>query len=146
MEARAQRSRRSFVNWILGTGAGSVLAAILMPVVRFIIPPAIPEAETTRVLAGKVTEMMATPWKIFKFGSDPAILVRTEEGDFRAFTATCTHLDCTVQYRADMHRIWCACHNGSYDLNGVNVAGPPPRPLTRFQVNVAGDEIFVSRA
>jgi Rieske Fe-S protein len=146
METGPQRSRRSFVNWILGTGAGSVLAAVLLPVVRFIIPPSVPEAETSRVLAGKVSELVATPWKIFKFGSDPAILVRTDDGEFRAFTATCTHLDCTVQYRSDLHRIWCACHNGAYDLNGVNVAGPPPRPLTRYTVNVAGDDIFVSKA
>jgi Rieske Fe-S protein len=146
MEPGVRRSRRSFVNWILGTGAGSVLAAILLPVVRFIIPPEVPESETSRVLAGRVTELVATPWKIFKFGNDPAILLKSEEGEFRAFGATCTHLDCTVQYRPDMRRIWCACHNGSYDLNGTNVAGPPPRPLTRYTVNVVGDDIFVSRA
>jgi Rieske Fe-S protein len=89
---------------------------------------------------------VATPWKIFKFGNEPALLLRTEEGEVRAFAATCTHLDCTVQYRADLRRIWCACHNGSYDLNGTNVAGPPPRPLPRYTVNIVGDDIFVSRS
>ncbi len=42
--------------------------------------------------------------------------------------------------------IWCACHNGRYDLTGKNVSGPPPRPLEEFHVNVRGDEIIVSRA
>lgn len=138
--------RRSFVNWILATGAGSVFASIAYPLVRFIIPPEIPEAQTSRVLAGKVSEFASGRWKIFKFGSDPGILVRTEEGDFRAFTATCTHLDCTVQYRPDLQQIWCACHNGTYDLNGANVSGPPPKPLTRFTVNVVGDDIYVAKA
>ena len=42
-----------------------------------------------------------------------------------------------MQYRSDLSQIWCACHNGHYDLNGKNVAGPPPRPLDTFVVNVA---------
>ncbi|RCK77566.1 MAG: Ubiquinol-cytochrome C reductase iron-sulfur subunit [Ignavibacteriae bacterium] len=71
--------------------------------------------------------------------------MRTPKGDFRAFDATCTHLDCTVQYKKDMGVIWCACHNGKYDLNGRNISGPPPRPLIPFKVIVQGDEIFVSK-
>ena len=62
-----------------------------------------------------------------------------------AFSAICTHLDCTVQFREDLSRIWCACHNGHFDLTGRNVEGPPPRPLDAFEVNVRGDEIVVSR-
>jgi cytochrome b6-f complex iron-sulfur subunit len=44
-----------------------------------------------------------------------------------------------------MQRIWCACHNGVYDLSGKNVSGPPPRPLEAYDVHVRGDEIYVSR-
>ncbi len=57
----------------------------------------------------------------------------------------CTHLGCTVQYRPDLMQIWCACHNGHYNLNGVNVSGPPPRPLTPYAVNVLGNQIVVSK-
>jgi len=134
------------VNWILGAGTGSVLAAMIYPVIRFISPPDIPEAQTTRVLAGKVSEINASGFKIFKFGNDPGILVKSGEGEYRAFSATCTHLDCTVQYRKDLRQIWCACHTGLYDLNGANVSGPPPKPLTTYTVNVSGDDIYVSKA
>jgi Rieske Fe-S protein len=44
-----------------------------------------------------------------------------------------------------MSQIWCACHNGRYDLTGKNVAGPPPRPLEAFDVSVRNDEIMISR-
>ncbi len=64
------------------------------------------------------------------------ILIRAGEGDFRAFAATCTHLDCIVEFRKGDRKIWCNCHNGQYDLNGRNVAGPPPRPLSPFEVHV----------
>jgi Rieske Fe-S protein len=73
------------------------------------------------------------------------LLVRTADGEYRAMSAICTHLNCTVQYRSDVREVWCACHNGFYDLNGRNVAGPPPRPLESYDVHIKGDEIFVSR-
>lgn len=41
--------------------------------------------------------------------------------------------------------IWCACHNGVYDLNGKNISCPPPRPLEPFKVNVRGDQIVVMK-
>ena len=72
--------------------------------------------------------------------------MRTEKGEYRAFSATCTHLNCTVQYRADVKRIWCACHNGHFDLTGRNIAGPPPAPLESYEVHVAGDEVVVSKS
>jgi len=50
-----------------------------------------------------------------------------------------------VQYRPETQQIWCPCHNGCYDLNGRNVGGPPPRPLPAFDVEVRGQEIYVSR-
>ena len=55
------------------------------------------------------------------------------DGQPRAFNAVCTHLQCTVEYRAASQDIFCNCHNGVYDLNGRNVAGPPPRPLEVYQ-------------
>ena len=64
----------------------------------------------------------------------------------KAFSAVCTHLDCIVQYRPEMKGIWCACHNGQYDLNGQNTGGPPPRPLEEYAVNLRGDEVIVSKA
>jgi len=81
---------------------------------------------------------------IFKFGTRPGLLVKTPGGELRAYSARCTHLDCTVQYREDIEHIWCACHNGHYDLNGKNIAGPPPGPLQAYDVNLRGDEIIVS--
>jgi Rieske Fe-S protein len=82
---------------------------------------------------------------IFKFGTRPGILVRTPEGELRAFSAICTHLNCTVQYREDLGHIWCACHGGEFDLSGINVAGPPPRPLEQYAVNLSGDDVIVSK-
>ena len=139
-------TRRSFVNWLLGTSAGAFLASVLYPVARYLVPPPTGESAAASVtLPIKADDVKPNTGQIFKFGSKPAIIVRTAAGELRAFTAVCTHLNCTVQYRPDLGQIWCACHNGHFDLNGHNVSGPPPRPLDPYVVNVRGTQIVVSK-
>ena len=137
--------RRDFLKYILGGGLLAWLAAVLYPVMAYLKPPKQGEVEVTSVKAGKASAIEKDSGVIVRFGTKPVILVRNAAGEFRAFSATCTHLDCTVQYRKDMGLIWCACHNGRYDLNGRNVAGPPPRPLDEYRVVVQGDEISISK-
>jgi cytochrome b6-f complex iron-sulfur subunit len=144
-ESTAPGSRRNFLNYLLGTGAVATLGAILYPIVRFLIPPKVVESSASSVVAAKSAELKPNQGKIFRFGSKPGLLIETPSGEYRAFSAICTHLDCTVQYRPEEKLIWCACHNGRYDLTGKNISGPPPRPLEEYRVNVRGDEIVVSR-
>ena len=142
--------RRRFLDALLAVGFVSTAVAIVYPVSRFLIPPAGGEPATASASAGKASSLRLNSAKIFKFGSRPGIVVRTADGDVRAFSAVCTHLDCTVQYQQDTALLWCACHNGIYDLGGNVVSGPPPRPLEQFVVNLRGEpgdeEIVVSRA
>ena len=142
---RFAMERRSFVNYLLGTSLGATALSILYPILEFLIPPAISEAQQNNVVAAIARELKPNTARIFKFGTRPGIVIRTAEGELRAFSAVCTHLNCTVQYRDDLRRMWCACHGGQFDLNGINVAGPPPRPLEQYAVNISGDDIVVSK-
>ena len=144
MEQDKKEGRRGFLNALIGGGATAYLGMILYPVLRYLVPPHIPEADVSSVPVGKVSDIAPNEGVLFKFGRKPGLLLRTPEGELKAFVAICTHLDCTVQYRSDMKLIWCACHNGQFDLNGINIAGPPPRPLTPLKVNLIGDDIYVS--
>ena len=137
--------RRRFLNRLLGTWAGGVVASIFYPVARYLVPPEVPEAATLSVTGGNAATLAANSARIVAFGSTPVIVIRTATGELRAFAATCTHLACTVQYRPDLGHIWCACHNGHYDLNGRNISGPPPAPLAVFDANVRDDEIVIVR-
>ena len=139
-------SRRSFVNWFLGTSAGAFLLAVAYPLTRYLVPPRVAESTAGSVtLAIEADQVKPNTGQIFKFGSRPGILVRTPAGELRAFLAVCPHLNCTVQYRPDLSHIWCACHNGHFDLSGRNIAGPPPRPLDALVVNARGKQIVVSK-
>ena len=138
-------SRRRFLDYLLGTGLLLWLASVLYPVARFLIPPKLAAADVTSVEAAKVDELAPNSFKIFRFGRKPAILVRQADGSYRALSALCTHLDCTVQYQPDTQQIWCACHNGRYDTAGRNISGPPPRPLERYEVVVKGEKVMVRK-
>lgn len=138
-------TRRTFLDWLVGGSAVATLGAIVYPIFKFMTPPHVVESTESSVIAAKTTELPKNTGKIFKFGNKPGIVVRSDSGELRAFSATCTHLDCIVQYRSDTKQIWCACHNGQYNLNGKNIGGPPPRPLEEFQVNTRGDDIVVTR-
>ena len=49
-----------------------------------------------------------------------------------AISTRCAHLGCPVRWVPASERFICPCHGGVYDLQGVRVGGPPPRPLDRF--------------
>jgi Rieske Fe-S protein len=134
------------LNKLLGLATFAWLGSVVYPVLEYLKTPPQSEADVTSVVAAKIQNVKPNSGLVFRFGREPAILVSGPDGKLRAFSATCTHLQCTVQYRTDLQRIYCACHNGMYDLNGRNIAGPPPRPLTEFQVTVKGDDVVVSRA
>jgi Rieske Fe-S protein len=120
------------------------LVSFLYPIFKFVLPPRTPEGDS-ELLVAKANELAPNSAKIFPFGERPGILIRKSDGTYVALSAVCTHLNCTVQYRPREQNIWCACHNGVYNLQGQNLSGPPPRPLEEFDVHIRGDEVIVSR-
>jgi len=147
---QVNKGKRNFLNWLLKGSLGAFLVSFIYPIYKYVIPPASSEANVSQVkLPFKLADLKNEIHKsrIFKFGHKPGIIVLTPEQELKAFSGLCTHLDCTVQYRDDMEIIWCACHNGHYDLEGRNIAGPPPRPLEQYSVHVdeTTGEIIISK-
>jgi cytochrome b6-f complex iron-sulfur subunit len=136
--------RRRVLEYLVGSGVVASFASILYPILKFLLPPPGGELDA-ETIAARADELPPNSGKIFRYGNRPGLLVRSGDGNYSAFSAVCTHLNCTVQYRSRDHDIWCACHNGVYNLQGGNVSGPPPRPLEQFEVHVRGKEIVVSR-
>lgn len=74
---------------------------------------------------------------------DICILVRTAQGEFRAYSRRCTHLSCPVDWQPDKHRLYCPCHNGAFDVeNGKVLQGPPPHPLPQIVLETRGDDVW----
>ena len=87
-------------------------------------------------LGGATSAYFAHP----NYGNSILLLL---SGQWKAFTATCTHQTCTVEYTNS--EIYCPCHGGTFNpSNGAVTGGPPPAPLTEFAVLVQGSDIYVS--
>lgn len=141
-------NRRGFLEIVLGGSALATLGAIVYPAVDYIIPPQAAGTDLSQVKLDFTREDIAAEKqkaKYFKFGRELGMILLTDAGELIALAATCTHLDCTVQHRPDLGIVWCSCHNGKYTLDGDNISGPPPKPLSQFQVNEVDGSIFVSK-
>ncbi len=138
-------SRRKFLNTLLGVGGIGGVLSVFYPIISYLIPPKTTEPKVNSVKAGSSSEFPTNSSKIIKFGRKPVILIKTVDNQYKALSASCTHLDCIVQYKTDTKQIWCACHNGTYDLNGRNISGPPPRPLEEYDVKIVKDEIIITK-
>ncbi len=136
--------RRDFLRFVLNGGLLALVGGALYPILKYLYPPKGEQATVTSVVAAKTDELVPNSAKIFRFGKRPGILIHTPLGQLKAFSAVCTHLNCTVQYESESSIIWCACHNGKFDLNGQVISGPPPRPLESYQVKVVSDQVIVS--
>lgn len=145
-QGMGEPARRNVAFWILGGGFLTSLASFLYPVLRFLNPPPVAEAEVNEVVDGKVQDLTPNSGKIVRFGVQPVLLIRITDTEWRAFSAVCTHLGCIVQYEPKRKVIWCACHNGTYDLHGRVISGPPPRPLREYAVHLRDDNVVISRS
>ncbi len=131
--------------WLLRGLEGTVaatIAAFVYPMVRFLWPRAATSSGATEKVANFTPADLKAEngqWPArftIEFLGKPCLVIRTADGEVRAFNAVCTHTDCTVEYRPDKGDIFCNCHNGVYDASGRNVAGPPPRPLEAYKVTL----------
>jgi cytochrome b6-f complex iron-sulfur subunit len=138
-------SRRDFFTGLIYGSLASVAAYIAYPVVRFLYyEKKLPLPKEVTITLGDLEKVSPNSAVYFQYGYLPGILVRTEAGEVKAFSARCTHLDCNVSYKPDTKTFHCACHEGYFDINGKNIAGPPPRPLLAFTVKQAGDVMVIT--
>lgn len=150
VEAEETPTRRSFVAAAAVAAGFCYAGALAYPIYRYLASPAEMAANEGAVREVTLKDAQKLPVNsalMFKFGSSPALLIHGASGDWVVFSAVCTHLGCTVQFEPAQNRIHCACHGGNYDPNtGKNISGPPPKPLTKFNVAMAQDGVVVSRA
>jgi cytochrome b6-f complex iron-sulfur subunit len=138
-------SRRSFLSVI---GWGSFFITLVISVigsVRFLFPRVLFEKPPTFKIgypddfkiekrSDQNTLQVYEKWK-----ADQSAWIVREKNHIYAMHAKCTHLGCTPNWFADEGVFKCPCHGSQFDSNGVNFAGPAPRPLDRFKIFIDDD-------
>jgi cytochrome b6-f complex iron-sulfur subunit len=142
-------TRRVLLKAGVGAMAACYTGALGYPVYRYLATPsnrAKSQGQISSVSIPQKDLPGAGSATMFLFGSRPSVLIHHADGHYVAFDAVCTHLGCTVRFEPQNNRIFCPCHGGTYDMNtGAVVAGPPPRPLKPYRVEVADGNVTVSR-
>jgi Rieske Fe-S protein len=149
-------NRKDFLSLAIYAIGGVIGFAIGIPAIAYILGPALKKASQQNWIplgaASKVEVGVPTLFKARveqKAGwitneQELTFYVITENGrDFVAMSNVCTHLGCRVRWVEDQGQFFCPCHNAVFDKEGQVVAGPPPKPLNRFEVKVDSDQLFV---
>ena len=128
-----KRTRRSLIDILLGFGFLGATASVIYPVLRYLKPLG-PAGASGPVKLTKEEQATLEREHMLIVRSGPTRILVFEDGQqkLRALDARCTHEGCTVRYVPGESLIWCACHNGKFDLDGRVLSGPPPRPLAQF--------------
>lgn len=137
-EPNDSTTRRGFFQLTLGwLAAAFAVGASSAAAVRFLVPNVLYEP-SQRFKAGKPDDYADGS---ITFIEDERVFLMRKGNTFRALSAVCTHLGCTVA-RAT-HGYHCPCHGSSFDNNGKVTGGPAPRPLQWFLVTVGKDNRLV---
>jgi nitrite reductase/ring-hydroxylating ferredoxin subunit len=139
-----QATRRRFSGWLLKGGLAGLVGYVGWKLLGTGQKKEIPEPPDLTVIAAASNELQPNSAKNFTFGPHGALLIRLDDGEYRALTSVCTHMGCNVRYLPSVQQIWCPCHKGIYNVNGGVVSGPPPRPLKRYLVDISNGEVLVS--
>ena len=143
-------TRRGFVKIAIGGVGVAYASAIGYPIYRYLNSPvekSVEMAAVKEVTLPNADKLPKNSALMFKFGVRPSLLIHHADDTWIALSATCTHMGCTVAYNPATAKIECHCHGGVYDpRTGENIAGPPPRPLTKYLLTVAEGNVTVKRA
>jgi Rieske Fe-S protein len=148
--------RRDFLGIATWSIGGLISTALGIPAVVFIIGPARKSSKTQdwirlgstskveigipTLLKGKIK--LQTGWITEELDLS-AYNLTDNARDFVAISNICTHLACRVRWIADRKQFFCPCHNAIFDKEGNVVAGPPPRPLDRYEVKVEDGQLYM---
>ena len=135
-------SRRDF---LLRFGAVGALILALGGFIRHLFlffAPQKKEADIHKYLVGKVDEIPIGSAKEISIQDKPVFVVHLDSG-FKVFSGVCTHLGCIVKWEPNNNRFYCPCHQGVFDAEGRVTAGPPPRDLDQFEVELDRNLIFI---
>jgi len=141
-DKKSHPSRRQFIMSSIAAVGGVALGGLLFlrDSLLFLVPAK--RKEFTKYLVGKVNEIPMGKAKEITIANKPVFIIRLPEG-FKVYSGICTHLGCIVKWKEKEKMFYCPCHKGYFGQDGKVLAGPPPRPLDEFKVEVEDNLVFI---
>jgi len=133
-------TRRTFMGLVWAGALALTMAEGIAALLRFLAPRIPPGAFGTRINAGKVDDFQVG--SITYFPAARFYLSRLDTG-MLALYRKCTHLGCVVPWVEEENRFNCPCHASIFNKKGEVLAGPAPRPLDLFPIEIQDGDIWV---
>ncbi|MFQ6618387.1 MAG: ubiquinol-cytochrome c reductase iron-sulfur subunit [Fidelibacterota bacterium] len=131
-------SRRTMLRRLGWAGVITFITGSVISSARFFFPRVLFEPPA-RFKAGRPSDYPAGSVSTAFKDRFRVWIIRREDGKFFCLLAKCTHLGCTPNWKPSEGIFHCPCHGSKFYRNGVNFAGPAPRPLDRFKVTLGTD-------
>ncbi|HEY2772711.1 MAG TPA: Rieske (2Fe-2S) protein [Candidatus Binatia bacterium] len=127
------QTRRGFLDLLLGLGVVGWAGSVFYPIIRYLTPlPLAGPGGPVKLSAEQLASLAKDRFVIVPAAGKRLLVFQDPAQKVRALDARCTHEGCTVKFVPGESVIWCACHNGRFDLDGRVISGPPPRPLGQY--------------
>jgi cytochrome b6-f complex iron-sulfur subunit len=136
-------SRRRFIAYAWIGAAAIVIGELIGGTFAFLWPRRKGGQIETVFIAGKATDFKVG--EVIPFRKERTFIVRTE-GGFLAISSVCTHLHCIVNWNAVIKEFECPCHGAKFNQSGEVLAGPPPRPLDLYKLQIVAGNLVIDRA
>jgi cytochrome b6-f complex iron-sulfur subunit len=133
-------SRRRFIAYAWIVAAAVVVGELIAGTFAFLWPRRKGGKIETVFIGGKVTDFKVG--EVVPFRKERTFIVRTE-GGFLAISSVCTHLHCIVNWNAVLKEFECPCHGAKFNPFGEVVAGPPPRPLDLYKLQIVAGNVVI---
>lgn len=138
-------TRRTFLNALFFGWLAAFASGVFYALLRFAFPTLGKEPDFVVLDKKDFIDLGTNSVKPFPWGGVVGLYFKKPDGSVIALKGVCTHMECNVMYKPQERRFYCPCHQGWFDENGVNIAGPPPKPLERFVINEEGEKLIIAR-
>ena len=138
-------TRRQFLNTLFGGSLLVFFSGAIYSLLIFAFPTLGKEPEFVVLDKNEFGNLPPNSTKSFAWGGVLGLFLKKEDGTMAAFKGVCTHMECNVAYRPEDKKFYCACHQGWFNDQGVNIEGPPPKPLENFEILETGEKIIIAR-
>ncbi|HWF53204.1 MAG TPA: Rieske (2Fe-2S) protein [Solirubrobacteraceae bacterium] len=155
-------TRRRLMTTVAHSSGAIAAAAITLPALGFAIGPLFDQTPVTWQKVGPLDDFVETAYKPVVITIVPGIgeagqsLVYVRKHDdaidgpakdqydhIVALSSRCAHVGCPVRYVQASQAFVCPCHGGVYNFRGIEIGGPPPRPLDRFYTEIRDGEVYL---
>lgn len=136
-DPETDNGRRAVLGGVVAAAAVPLVAACATTSQKAASGPAVPKGSDL----GAASEVPVGGGKVFQTAN--VVVTQPTKGDYKAFSATCTHMGCQLS-SVSGGAIHCPCHGSSFSIkDGSVVGGPAPKPLPKENVSVKNGDIIV---